>query len=130
MYNFPPSFDESPANELSQPIDDIVADAERMAELKPKILEALATVYDPEIPVNIYELGLIYDVIVDKDGRTGIRMTLTAPACPAAQSLPVEVRQKVAAIDGVSEARVEIVWDPPWTKDRMSEAAKLQLGLW
>lgn len=130
MYNFPRSFDESPANELSQPIDDIVADAGRMAELKPKILEVLATVYDPEIPVNIYELGLIYDVIVDKDGRAGIRMTLTAPACPAAQSLPVEVRQKVAAIEGVTEARVEIVWDPPWTKDRMSEAAKLQLGLW
>jgi metal-sulfur cluster biosynthetic enzyme len=75
-------------------------------------------------------MGLIYDVLVDKDGRVGVRMTLTAPACPAAQSLPVEVRDKTAGVPGVKEAKVEIVWDPPWTKDRMSEAAKLQLGLW
>lgn len=120
----------SPANELSQPIDDIVPDPEKMAELKPAIVAALSTVYDPEIPVNIYELGLIYDVLVDKDGRAGVRMTLTAPACPAAQSLPVEVRDKTRAVPGVSDAKVEIVWEPPWDKDRMSEAAKLQLGLW
>ena len=121
---------ESPANELSESIDDIVPDQLKMAELRPLVLDALSTVYDPEIPVNIKELGLIYDVLVDKDARVGVRMTLTAPACPAAQSLPVEVKQKAAAVPGVTSAKVEIVWDPPWDKDRMSEAAKLQLGLW
>lgn len=121
---------DSPANELSEPIEDIVPDQVKMAELRPLVLDALSTVYDPEIPVNIKELGLIYDVLVDKDARVGIRMTLTAPACPAAQSLPVEVKQKAAAVPGVTSAKVEIVWDPPWDKDRMSEAAKLQLGLW
>jgi FeS assembly SUF system protein len=122
--------DDGLANELSQSIDDIVPDPERMAEIRPQVLEVLGTVFDPEIPVNIRELGLIYDVLVDKDARVGVRMTLTAPACPAAQSLPVEVRQKAASVPGVTEAKVEIVWDPPWTKERMSEAAKLQLGLW
>jgi FeS assembly SUF system protein len=125
-----PASEESPANELSESIDDIVPDQLKMSELRPLVLDALATVYDPEIPVNIKELGLIYDVLVDKDGRVGIRMTLTAPACPAAQSLPVEVKNKAAAVPGVSSAKVEIVWEPPWDKDRMSEAAKLQLGLW
>jgi FeS assembly SUF system protein len=127
MYNDP---SESPANELSQPIDDIVPDPAAMAEIRPLVMEAIGTVYDPEIPVNIRELGLIYDVVVDRDKRVGVRMTLTAPACPAAQSLPVEVKSKAAAVAGVTEARVEIVWDPPWTKDMMSEAAKLELGLW
>jgi FeS assembly SUF system protein len=122
--------DESPANEFSESLEDIVADPLKMAELRPLVLDALATVYDPEIPVNIKELGLIYDVLVDKDGRVGVRMTLTAPACPAAQSLPVEVKQKAAAVPGVAQAKVEIVWDPPWDKDRMSDAAKLQRGLW
>jgi FeS assembly SUF system protein len=122
--------DPSPADEQSQSIDDIIPDPLKMAEIRPQVLDALGTVFDPEIPVNIKELGLIYDVLVDKDGRVGIRMTLTAPACPAAQTLPVEVRQKAAAVPGVSEAKVEIVWEPPWTKERMSEAAKLQLGLW
>ena len=121
---------ESPANELSESIEDIVPDQLKMAELRPLVLDALSTVYDPEIPVNIKELGLIYDVLVDKDARVGVRMTLTAPACPAAQSLPVEVQQKAAAVPGVTSAKVEIVWEPPWDKDRMSEAAKLQLGLW
>ena len=130
VYNDIPSPEDSPANELSQSIEDIVPDPAKMAEIRPQVLEALGTVFDPEIPVNIYELGLIYDVLVDKDARVGVRMTLTAPACPAAQSLPVEVKQKAAAVPGVSEARVEIVWEPPWTKERMSEAAKLQLGLW
>lgn len=125
-----PGAAESPANELSESIDDIVPDQLKMAELRPLVLDALSTVYDPEIPVNIKELGLIYDVLVDKDARVGVRMTLTAPACPAAQSLPVEVKQKAAAVPGVTSAKVEIVWDPPWDKDRMSEAAKLQLGLW
>jgi FeS assembly SUF system protein len=121
---------DSPANEFSESIDDIIPDPVKMAELRPLVLDAVATVYDPEIPVNIKELGLIYDVLVDKDSRVGIRMTLTAPACPAAQSLPVEVKNKAAAVPGVLDAKVEIVWDPPWDKDRMSEAAKLQLGMW
>jgi FeS assembly SUF system protein len=122
--------EDSPANALSQSIDDIAPDPVMMADIRPQVLEVLSTVFDPEIPVNIRELGLIYDVLVDKDGRVGVRMTLTAPACPAAQSLPVEVQQKAASVPGVSEAKVEIVWDPPWTKEMMSEAAKLQLGLW
>ena len=105
-------------------------DAARTEALKPAILDAIRTVFDPEIPVNILELGLIYDVVVDASGVAGIRMTLTAPGCPAAQSLPVEVERKVKAVDGVSDAKVDVVWDPPWTKDRMSEAAKLQLGMW
>jgi FeS assembly SUF system protein len=127
---FQPGADESPANEFSESLDDIVPDMVKMAELRPLVLDAIATVYDPEIPVNIRELGLIYDVLVDKDGRVGVRMTLTAPACPAAQTLPVEVKNKVAAVPGVIQSRVEIVWEPPWDKDRMSDAAKLQLGLW
>ena len=108
----------------------VVADAARTAALKPAILDAIRTVFDPEIPVNIMELGLVYDVWVDAAGVAGVRMTLTAPGCPAAQSLPVEVARKVKAVPGVSDAKVDVVWDPPWTKDRMSDAAKLQLGLW
>jgi FeS assembly SUF system protein len=98
--------------------------------LEPAILDAIRTVFDPEIPVNIFELGLIYDVLVDANGVAGIRMTLTAPGCPAAQSLPVEVARKVKAVEGVTDVKVDVVWDPPWTKDRMSDAAKLQLGMW
>lgn len=130
VQNYSPAPEDSPANELSESIDDIDPDPLKMAELRPKVLAVLDTVFDPEIPVNIRELGLIYDVLVDKDSRVGIRMTLTAPACPAAQSLPLEVKQKAAGVPGVTAAKVEIVWEPPWTKDRMSEAAKLQLGLW
>jgi len=107
----------------------MVADPTRTAALRPKIVEALSTVFDPEIPVNIYELGLIYDVLVDAASTVGIRMTLTAPACPAAQYLPVEVKKRVAEVPGVTAVNVDIVWDPPWDRDRMSDAAKLQLGL-
>ena len=107
----------------------VQADALKTLELTPKIVEQLSTVYDPEIPVNIYELGLIYDVAVDPDGLAVIQMTLTAPGCPAAVTLPAEVQGKVKAIEGVSDARVDLVWEPPWTKDRMTEAAKLQLGI-
>jgi FeS assembly SUF system protein len=107
-----------------------VPDATTTDALKPKIVDAISTVYDPEIPVNIWELGLIYDIAVDQAGVASIRMTLTAPGCPAAQSLPVEVAEKVKAVPGVSDANVEIVWEPPWSKDRMSDAAKLQLGMW
>jgi FeS assembly SUF system protein len=108
----------------------LVADAAKTEALKPAIVDAIRTVFDPEIPVNIYELGLIYDVIVDASGVAGVRMTLTAPGCPAAQSLPVEVARKVRAIPGVTDAKVEVVWEPAWTKDRMSDVAKLQLGIW
>jgi FeS assembly SUF system protein len=108
----------------------LVPDAARTDELKDRIVDAIRTVYDPEIPVNIWELGLIYDVIVDASGVAGIRMTLTAPGCPAAQSLPVEVAAKVKAVPGVTDAKVDVVWDPAWSKDRMSDAAKLQLGMW
>lgn len=108
----------------------IVPDPQRTDALKPGIVEAISTVYDPEIPVNIWELGLIYDVIVDANNVAGVTMTLTAPGCPAAQSLPGEVAEKVKAVPGVSDAKVEVVWEPPWSKDRMSEAARLQLGLW
>jgi FeS assembly SUF system protein len=103
-------------------------DAAVTAELQPQIVEVLKTVYDPEIPVDIYELGLIYGIDADADRRVLVRMTLTSPACPSAQQLPSEVRYKVKAIPGVNDAWVDIVWDPPWDKDRMSEAAKLQLG--
>jgi FeS assembly SUF system protein len=108
----------------------LVPDAAKTAALKPAIVKAISTVFDPEIPVNIYELGLIYDVIVDAAGVAGIRMTLTAPGCPVAHTLPVEVASRVKAVDGVADALVDIVWEPAWTKDRMSDAAKLQLGMW
>ena len=108
----------------------IVADADKTAALKPAIVQAISTVYDPEIPVNIWELGLIYDVAVDASSAAVVTMTLTAPGCPAAQSLPAEVAAKVKAVPGVTDAKVDVVWEPGWTKDRMSDAAKLQLGMW
>jgi len=107
----------------------LVNDPERLEALRPQIVAALSKVFDPEIPVNIYELGLIYDIIVDSAGVAGIRMTLTAPACPAAQTLPVDVKNRVAEVPGVTDVKVDVVWDPPWDRDRMSDAAKLQLGM-
>ena len=107
----------------------MVNDPDRNAALKPEIVKALSTVYDPEIPVNIYELGLIYDIIVDASNAVGIRMTLTAPNCPAAQILPGQVKAAAAGVPGVTESKVDVVWEPPWDRDRMSEAAKLQLGM-
>ena len=94
-----------------------------------QVVEALRTCFDPEIPVNIYDLGLIYDVKVGDEGNVTVQMTLTSPHCPAVQSLPAEVESKVKAVDGVSEATVDLVWDPPWDQNKMSEAAKLQLGM-
>ena len=108
----------------------LVPDAAKTEDLKPKIIDAISTVYDPEIPVNIWELGLIYDVFVDAHGVAAVRMTLTAPGCPAAQSLPGEVASRVKSVEGVHDAKVDVVWEPAWTKDRMSEAARLQLGFW
>jgi FeS assembly SUF system protein len=99
------------------------------AVIEREVIEALRSCYDPEIPVDIYELGLIYGVTVAPDGVVHVRMTLTSPNCPAAQELPAEVGRKVRAVPGVSDARVEIVFDPPWDSCKMSDAARLQLGL-
>tara|TARA_R110002167_G_scaffold263017_3_gene469691 strand:+ start:5151 stop:5483 length:333 start_codon:yes stop_codon:yes gene_type:complete len=98
-------------------------------ELGEKIVKVLKTIYDPEIPVDIYELGLIYDVFVNEDNEVKILMTLTSPNCPVAETLPVEVEEKVKSLDLVKDAEVEITFDPPWTQDLMSEEAKLELGL-
>lgn len=98
-------------------------------ELKQKVIEALYTVFDPEIPVNIYELGLIYSVEVLPVNNVQIEMTLTAPGCPAAQSLPLEVDEKVRMIEGVNDVHVSVVWNPPWDKSMMSETARLELGM-
>ena len=97
--------------------------------LKQQIIEALCTVYDPEIPVDIYELGLIYDLKVAPGGKVEIKMTLTSPACPVAGTLPIEVENKVAAVPGVSDVNLELVWEPPYSMEMMSEAARLELGL-
>lgn len=98
-------------------------------ELGEKIVQVLKTIYDPEIPVDIYELGLIYDVFVNEVKDVKILMTLTSPNCPVAETLPVEVEEKVKSLDAVKDAIVEITFDPPWTQDLMSEEAKLELGL-
>lgn len=99
------------------------------ASLESKVIEVLRTCYDPEIPVNIYELGLIYEVKADPSGEVSIQMTLTSPSCPVAGTLPGEVEAKVKAIPGVTNAKLELVWDPMWNPSKMSEAAKLQLGM-
>jgi len=100
-----------------------------MAEVSKRIVEELKTVFDPEIPVNIYELGLIYRVAVDETGAASIRMTLTTPMCPAAEELPPEVESKARGVEGVTGVTLDLVWDPPWTQEMMSEAAKLELGM-
>ncbi len=97
-------------------------------ELEEKIIQALKNCYDPEIPVDIFELGLIYEVAIDDNNNVQIKMTLTSPMCPAAQSLPLEVEGKVKSIPQVNDVKVELVWNPPWNKDMMSEIAKLELG--
>jgi len=99
------------------------------SDLEAKVIEVLRSCYDPEIPVNIYDLGLIYKVQVEPAGAVNVEMTLTAPSCPVAGSLPGEVEAKINVIPGVSQVKVELVWDPPWCSDRMSDAAKLQLNM-
>lgn len=94
-----------------------------------KVIEALKTVFDPEIPVNIYDLGLIYNIAIDKEQQVHIQMTLTSPGCPVAQTFPGTVEQAVNQVEGVRECTVELVWEPPWTRDRMSEVARLELGI-
>jgi FeS assembly SUF system protein len=105
------------------------ADSIQKKLLEGKIIEAIRTIYDPEIPVNIHDLGLIYEINISDDRKVLIKMTLTAPGCPVAGSLVEEVHRKVQAIDEVKDAEVQLVWDPPWSKDRMSETAMLELGL-
>jgi FeS assembly SUF system protein len=97
-------------------------------DIEARVVDALKTVYDPEIPVDIWELGLIYGIEVSPEHDVTVRMTLTSPSCPAAEQIPPEVEQKVGAVEGVRSARAEIVWEPMWTKDLMSEVAKLKLG--
>lgn len=97
-------------------------------QLRQNVVEALRTIFDPEIPVNIYDLGLIYELGVEEGGRVVVQMTLTAPGCPVAQTFPGEVEGKLYGVPGVNEAIVELVWEPPWDQERMTEAAKLQLG--
>ncbi len=107
----------------NSPLDQI-----RSRAIEAQVLEVLRTTYDPEIPVNIYDMGLIYGIDVDPAGAVTVRMTLTSPGCPVAGTLPGEVEDRIRGIEGVTQARVEVVWDPPWTPERMSEAARLELG--
>tara|TARA_Y100000590_G_C15051929_1_gene763022 strand:- start:212 stop:514 length:303 start_codon:yes stop_codon:yes gene_type:complete len=100
-----------------------------MSDIKHKIIEEIKKIYDPEIPVNIYELGLIYKIEVDGKNKVDIDMTLTSPNCPVAESLPNEVKENIKKVEGVSEVKLNLVWEPPWNKDKMSEAAKLELNL-
>ena len=116
--------------EMTKPTAPTGADSTPAAQamLRERVEATLRTVYDPEIPVNIFELGLIYALEVTDDGVVDIKMTLTAPNCPAAGAMPGEVETKVRAVEGVTDAHVELVWDPPWDKARMSESARLELG--
>ena len=100
-----------------------------MSDTKEKIINEIKKIYDPEIPVNIYELGLIYKIEVENDNKVLIEMTLTSPNCPVAESLPNSVKENILGIEGITNVDLKLVWDPPWTKDKMSEAAKLELNL-
>ena len=100
-----------------------------MSDIKNQVIEEIKKIYDPEIPVNIYELGLIYKIEVDEKNKVNIDMTLTSPNCPVAESLPKEVKENIMKMEGVSDVSLNLVWEPPWDKDKMSEAAKLELNL-
>ena len=100
-----------------------------MSDIKSKVIEAVKKIYDPEIPVNIYDLGLIYKIDVDEKNKVNVDMTLTSPNCPVAESLPNEVKENIKKVEGVSDVNLNLVWEPPWDKDKMSEAAKLELNL-
>ena len=100
-----------------------------MSDIKNKVIEAVKKIYDPEIPVNIYELGLIYKIDVDEKNKVNIDMTLTSPNCPVAESLPNDVKNNIKKVEGVSDVNLNLVWEPPWDKDKMTEAAKLELNL-
>ena len=122
--------DQPLAPDATHDTDGLVADPAKTGELRESLEQALKTVYDPEIPVDIWELGLIYDLFVTAEGVAAIKMTLTAPACPAAQVLPGQVADAARRVPGITDAKVDVVWEPAWSKDRMSEVAKLQLGMW
>ena len=100
-----------------------------MSKIKDKIIEEIKKIFDPEIPVNIYELGLIYKIDVDEKNKVNVDMTLTSPNCPVAESLPNDVKESIKKVKGVSEVNLNLVWEPPWDKDKMSEAAKLELNI-
>ena len=100
-----------------------------MSDIKSKVIEEIKKIYDPEIPVNIYEFGLIYKVEVNEANKVNIDMTLTSPNCPVAESLPKEVKDNIMKVEGVSDVNLNLVWEPPWDKDKMSEAAKLELNI-
>ena len=100
-----------------------------MSDIKSKVIDEIKKIYDPEIPVNIYELGLIYKIDINDKNKVNIDMTLTTPNCPVAESLPKQVKENIMKVEGVSEVKLNLVWEPPWTKDKMSEAAKLELNL-
>ena len=124
--------DEQNLDKAAAMLDGDEAEKKRQAEvdaLGEQVIEALRTIYDPEIPVNIFELGLIYKVDVEDDNKVRIDMTLTSPHCPVAEILPEEVRQKVYAVDGVTDAEVDVVWEPPWHPGMMTEEAQLELGM-
>jgi FeS assembly SUF system protein len=132
------AMNDKPAQRLSLPMNDEkhslpaappIPSADSGASLEERVIAALRGVFDPEIPVNIYELGLIYDLKIDASGAVSIRMTLTSPACPVAGALPGEVQSRVQGVPGVTTANVELVWEPPWDMSRMTEEARLQLGL-
>ena|SRR5918993_987742 len=127
-----PAPTETPEPESAAPPTDtaFTPDPLKTLTLQPALVEAVSKVFDPEIPVNIYELGLIYNLDVDSDNNVQVRMTLTAPACPAAQTIPIDVERRVREIPGINDVKVAVVWDPPWTRDKMSDAAKLTLGMY
>jgi FeS assembly SUF system protein len=120
---------DSPAKAESNDAAVFTPDPLNTLKFKAPIVDAISKVFDPEIPVNIYEMGLIYDLKVDAGGVAAIRMTLTSPHCPAVQSLPAEIEAKVRAVDGVTDVKIDLVWEPPWDMSKMSEAARLQLGM-
>ena len=123
----------SQASSMEMPASPAPAEGEKTVEyklLEGKIIAAISTVFDPEIPVNIYELGLIYNIAIDPEKNVAIRMTLTSPACPVAGTLPGEVERKVEAVEEVKKATVELVWEPTWGREMMSESAMLQLGMY
>jgi len=117
-------------DDVTQPDDKTPTAAAPADDLRSRVVAALQQCYDPEIPVDIYDLGLIYNIDIDEGGNTAIKMTLTSPMCPVAESLPGDVERKVGEVEGVRDVRVDVVWDPPWDKDMMSEAAKLKLNLY
>ena len=112
-----------------EPVADVPAPGGGAAALEEQVIAAISTVFDPEIPVNIYELGLIYDIVIDPVANVTIEMTLTSPMCPVAESLPGDVEGAVRGVSGLAEVKVNLIWDPPWTPDRMTEAARLELGM-